>query len=100
MHQVVLNGCFGGFSLSPEACEALRALGVEVDSEYGFRPYDFPRHDPRLVQVVEELGTERASGRCAGLYLATVPGNRYRIQEYDGSETLHTPEGIQWTVIE
>jgi len=100
MHQVVLNGCFGGFCLSREACEALGALGVDVDPEYGFLPYDFPRHDPRLVQVVEGLGPERASGRCAALYLATVPSNRYRIEEYDGSETLYTPEGIRWTVIE
>jgi|10_taG_2_1085330.scaffolds.fasta_scaffold10240_2 hypothetical protein len=102
MHQVVLNGCCGGFSLSREACEALQALGVDVDSDYdgdGYL-YDVPRHDPRLVQVVQNLGFHRASGSTACLYVETIPGNRYRIEEYDGRETLHTPEDIRWTVIE
>ena len=42
------------------------------------------RHDPILVQVVEELG-DKANGMCAKLAIAEVSGP-YRIDEYDGYE--------------
>lgn len=54
------------------------------------------RSDPILVQVVEELG-DAASGGYAKLRIAEVPsGGRYRIDEYDGFESVETPESYQW----
>lgn len=55
---------------------------------------DCPRHHPILVQVVEELG-DRASGSCADLRIAEVEG-LYRIDEYDGSESVVSPDGYDW----
>lgn len=114
--KVVYNtSCYGGYSLSRKAKLRLVELGhvlprpgKEVhwelrdsifsdskdvaanDSSFGA----IPRHDPRLVQVVEELG-EGASGECADLKIAEVDG-RYRIDEYDGKETVETPDSYDW----
>jgi hypothetical protein len=52
------------------------------------------RHDPILVQVVEELG-EKADGMCAKLAIDEVSGP-YRIDEYDGSERVVEPGGYDW----
>lgn len=59
---------------------------------------DFERHDPALVQVVEELGAE-ANGGYANLAIYELPdGARYRIDEYDGSESVMEPDDYEWTV--
>jgi len=52
------------------------------------------RHDPVLVQVVEELG-EKASGMCAKLAIDEVNGP-YRIDEYDGNESVMTSGDYNW----
>ena len=54
------------------------------------------RHDPILVQVVEELG-DKANGEYAKLRIAQVSGP-YRIDEYDGFESVETPEGYDWII--
>lgn len=57
---------------------------------------DIPRTDPHLAQVVEELG-KAASGRFANLQIAEVPeGGKYRIDEYDGAESVETPDSYDW----
>lgn len=49
---------------------------------------DIERHDPRLVQTVEELGSE-ASGRCANLTVVDIENGRwFKIDEYDGYESI------------
>lgn len=49
---------------------------------------DILRHDPMLIQVVEELGAE-ASGRHAKLKIVEIPdGTDYVIEEYDGFEHI------------
>jgi hypothetical protein len=59
---------------------------------------DFERNDPILVQVVEELG-DKANGRCAKLRIAEVPaGTLYRIDEYDGFESVETKDSYEWNV--
>ena len=56
------------------------------------------RTDPILVQVVEELG-ERANGDYARLRIADIPaGTLYRIDEYDGYESVKTRETYDWSV--
>ena len=52
------------------------------------------RHDPILVQVVEELG-DKANGSYAKLAIEEVSGP-YRIDEYDGSESVETPGSYDW----
>lgn len=155
--KVVINTCFGGFSLSPRAVKRLAELnGKECYfTEYQRKPvldldvkvpvtleeleasgnrlgmwsaWDIPnahevvgksfrdpdglyktynalynkhslpdgrgieRHDPKLIQVVEELGgghRKGASGACAELTIVEIPdGTDYEIEEYDGNEHI------------
>jgi hypothetical protein len=56
------------------------------------------RTDPALVQVVEELG-EAASDQCAKLCIKELPaGTLYRIDEYDGVESIKTHSTYDWKV--
>jgi hypothetical protein len=108
MTKVVYNACYGGFGLSNEALDRMAELGYPLELNpkwdpnsksmlnYKYETYegDIPRHDPILVQVVEELG-DKANGSCAKLAIAEVSGP-YRIDEYDGSESVVEPDGYDW----
>ena len=102
MVKVVYNSCFGGFGLSAKALAELRVLkeakGEMFDSTDYWTGW-LPRHDPDLVAVVEKLG-EEASGKRAALRVKELKGKRYRIDEYDGSETVREPDDYEWIVVE
>jgi hypothetical protein len=56
------------------------------------------RHDPVLIQVIEEMGAA-ANGECAKLAITEVPsGTAYRIDEYDGNESVETNDSYEWTI--
>lgn len=57
------------------------------------------RHDPDLIKVVEELGSE-ASGDFADLAIVEIQSSKYRIDEYDGLESVEEFPGRGWTTIE
>ena len=84
--KVVINKCFGGFSLSEKAYEY---LGLEWDG-FGYEFYhEESRTDERLVKCVEELGAE-ANGDCAELKVVEIPDDiDWYIHEYDGLESIH-----------
>ena len=104
--KVVINRCYGGFSLSDEAKELyLKKKDLKYNKEkgqyfsltgydYNVEGYDFwyerdiARDDPFLVEVVQELG-DKANGRCAELDVIEIPdGVDYEVQEYDGKEWI------------
>ena len=104
--KVVINACFGGFSLSPAAqYEYLRRkYGKEPaprDSAADENPSDFGhedvnlvdsdisfRADPILVSVVQELDSE-ANGKYAELKIVDVPDDvRVYVDDYDGIECV------------
>lgn len=60
--------------------------------------YFLRRHDPDLVAVVEALGKE-VNGTFSRLAIEEIEGDMYNIEEYDGKETVVTPDDIGWTVI-
>lgn len=85
--KLVVNKCFGGFSLSEEALDRLAKIKGHPCSDVDFFWGD--RSDPDLVQVVEELG-DAANGADAKLRIVDIPDNiEYDIAEYDGIETIH-----------
>jgi hypothetical protein len=90
--KVVYNISSGGFSISVEALTRMQELGytgkASTHNNYVYL-YDCARHDPILVQVVEELG-RKANGLGSDLGIEEVSGP-YRIEEYDGSETVKEP---------
>lgn len=124
MTKIVYNGCFGGFGLSHEAIKRYGEIkGMNLvyierndypdsgrikfgswyvdgikDNDHFFWDHDIERNDPALVQVVEELG-EEANGEFAELRIAEVEeGQRYRIDEYDGRESVMTPLDYDWKI--
>ena len=91
--KIVYNVCFGGFGISQAAWERYVELGGKAESGW-----DIERTDPILVQVVEEMG-KSASGSFADLHIADLPaGTKYRIDEYDGSESVMTIDDYEWSV--
>jgi len=51
------------------------------------------------VQVVEEMGPKKSSGNAARLRIHELPeGTLYRIDEYDGLETVMPQDEYEWSV--
>jgi hypothetical protein len=80
--KVLLNACYGGYSLSDEFIEHLKTFDNYED--------DFARHDPFLIEEAIKFGLNKASGMCADLYIKEIPDNiKYSIYEYDGMEYIN-----------
>lgn len=117
--KIVINKCYGGFSLSAAAVKRMAELQGkecyffdfkdkpitfgEASGTFMWLAYSAPvrsndvhlenspgdRADPFLVQVVEELG-EESFGQCAELEVVEIPDDvDWEIQEYDGFESIH-----------
>lgn len=114
--KIVYNACFGGFGLSIDAVKRyaeLAGLNFEVKTSTfsGLDYYeltdangedifesDIRRDDPFLVQVVEELD-DKADTQFSALCIRELPkGTKYRIDEYDGLETVMTIDEYHWLV--
>jgi len=73
-------------------------LDEDFYEKHNLYPRDLDRTDPALVQVVEELG-EKASSWASKLVVEELPkGTLYRIDEYDGYESIETVDNIDWKV--
>ncbi len=95
MAKIVYNACYGGFGLSAEAEKRYAEIKGIPKCPYD---RDIPRNDAALVQVVEEMG-DSASGDCAKLRIYELPdGLHYRIDEYDGIESVMTRNDYDWSV--
>lgn len=84
--KIVINRCYGGFSLSPAALlhYVVRGGKLEDGDDIGYSIED--RSDPILVGVVEDLGVA-ANGYGAMLKVVEVPDDvKYTIENYDGVE--------------
>lgn len=121
MTKVAYNACFGGFGLSDAAFEAIlnrkgvawekteasssimgaryQMKGVVGDDGYlSQHDYHEDRTDPDLIAVIEELA-DKANGMFAKLRIEDVPaGTAYRIDEYDGNESVITKGGYEWKI--
>lgn len=92
---VLINTCYGGFSLSREAAEAVlqrKGIGYRLEDGYPYIGDGWTtvmdvctRHDPDLIAVVRDIGVKAAGPHCA---LQIV---EFRIDvdinNYDGKET-------------
>lgn len=76
--KIVINECYGGFSLPKEFCEK-----YDVDWHD-----DIDRTDERLVSFVESRG--HVKERYSLLVVEEIPDNAtdYMIIEYDGAERI------------
>ena len=99
MTKIVYNSCYGGFGMSAQAIDRYWEIKGEPhpDPEHWWYG-DVKRDDPVLAQVVEELG-EGANSSHAYLNIREIPeGTLYRIEEYDGLETVMTHDEYKWSV--
>ncbi len=100
--KIVINKCYGGFSISREAAEFMAKRGnkqakvelMENKKEwygYGYSSngyMGYNRTDPDLVAAVEQLGG-KANGRAAELCVVSVPDDiKWEITDYDGIEQV------------
>lgn len=96
MTKILYNACFGGFGLSEEAL-ALYKQKAGLDPDTKIYAWDLNRTDPILIATVEELGTDRSGDTYSRLVIAEVPsGVKYRIDEYDGNESVMTIHDYDW----
>lgn len=102
--KIVINRCYGGFNLSEEA---LDYMGIPYKVDFGFAfPANYGwlgslecRTNSKLIEFIEKSGSERASGRCSKLVVEEIPqGTLFRIEEYDGMESIETQDNIDWQV--
>ena len=107
--KVVLNKCFGGFSVTEEvlkelklSCKGYGYLNNDVPVERIIlirnetfniddnRNWEAYRAHPDLIKAIEKIGVENAGGACAELEIIEIPdGIEWYISDYDGIETLH-----------
>lgn len=94
MTKIVYNADYGGFGISKEAMAEYNKRTGKVVQWSG----DIERTDPVLVAIVEEMGN-KANGAHAKLRIAELAvGTKYYIDEYDGWESIVTPDDIEWSV--
>lgn len=115
-NKIVINICYGGFSLSQKALEWLYEKGfkyVKINPEYDSSKEttlysnpkyycascEVPRHHPLLIECVETLG-EEANGVFSELAICEIESNLYRIEDYDGQETIIVPDDDKFTYID
>lgn len=79
--KMVINQDYGVFHIDPSVAETLNIDPWDTDARY----------NPRLIEAVEKLGTERASGYCGSLVVVELPDNTtdHYIEEYDGLEIVY-----------
>ena len=97
--KIVINKCFGGFSLSQKALQELQKCndklinesdgsGIFHDSGELYASQDLERNNQDLIRIVEQLGFE-ANGRFTELLIIEIPDNvEWDIMEYDGQEWI------------
>ena len=120
LHKIVINNCYGGFSLSTLAIKRYYELKYP-EVQLSFYKLDFPLDLYQKVPMEEadviltkDLG-DSFTGSLGDDYwvddhifdrhdsilvqVVEISGNKYRICEYDGQEWIETPESIDWVTI-
>lgn len=92
--KVVINRCYGGFSVSKAVMQALgldptygylsnKDFGINSKNEYAYRSH------PALIEAIEKLGIEASSGFCAELKIVEIPDYAdFEITNHDGMEEV------------
>ncbi len=85
--KIVINRCYGGYSLSKEAYDF---LGLAWDNKWANAGYAYidDRANPELVNCVSTIG-EKANGAFSALRVVEIPDDvDWEIEEQDGCEWI------------
>lgn len=135
--KIVINECFGGFSLSKQVkiaymekvkerdslatfkivcidsydTVALVKNNIEIESDHDlydklsdedcivFDDDSINRTDPLLIECIEQIGLDKSSGDYSELYIEDIrKGTFYKINNYDGNESIEYRDDIDWLV--
>jgi len=83
--KVLINDCWGGFSLSTEFEDHLNSITDQLINNHELAA----RHNVLLVEEAIKFGLDKASGTFSELIVVDIPdGCEYNIHEYDGMESI------------
>ena len=86
MTKVAINAEWGNFYITPE----MRTWFLARDhTDF----YGFERHNPILIECIETCDN------VGDIIIVEIDEDRYFIVDYDGIETLYTPETCPWVCI-
>ena len=98
MVRIVYNSSHGGFGISDKASERYWEIKGQPKPN-NWWDCDIKRDDPILLQVIDEIGIEAASGQWSDLAITELPrGTKYIVHEYDGLEEIWTDDNMYWSV--
>ena len=90
--KIVINTCYGGFSISKELSEKLEiesayltnaSFDIDSDNYYQYRANE------QLISAIEYLGIDNCNGIYAKLKIIDIPDDvEWNIEEYDGTEWI------------
>jgi hypothetical protein len=89
--KILVNTRYGGFNLSDAVKDQYKALTANIPrGKHWYIDMDVRRDDPILIQIVESIGLEAASGYLSKLAFIEIPDDvpedGWTIQDYDGVE--------------
>jgi hypothetical protein len=94
--KVAYCSSYGGFGLSQLCIDRMKELGYQGECDSFYITYNVKRHNPILIQAIEDIGLKQASYDHCKLVISVILGNRYKIDEYDGAEAVIEPKDINW----
>lgn len=89
-HKVIINTKYGGSIWTEPVKEWFKKHNLE---------HPKTRHDNKLVECVEELGLE-AEDKHGRPIIKEIESDTYFIRDYDGCESVVTPDKLKWIKIE
>lgn len=98
--KIVVNRNYGTFEMSEDFYEH---YNIPYTYKYGIRcPIEnISRKDKRLIEYIEQYGSQKASGGFSHLKVVDIPnGTAYRICDYDGAEYIEYRDKIKWEIAE
>jgi len=114
LHKIVVNDSWGSFKLSriaiaylkkqPEVIDLIKqgklsnTGDISRDINFYFRDTK-NRTNPALIRCVEILGREASDTEVSNLNIKKFKGDKFKIAEYDGWESVQTPNDIKWTKV-